>query len=184
MAGRTAYEAFRAHLDATTAVLGCISAGHFAVHRPAVIEVDETYAAVLNRRMPVRLRLASRAAIGFFAGETFRIRRADVPTHEPFIVEPIGYAYQFSTPNDFRELFAFHWTPEAAGAGERRFPHVHLRSSFVADTGPLNRETFGKLHFPTGQLTAADIVRFAITELNVVPLRPDWAAIIEGADGI
>lgn len=85
----------------------------------------------------------------------------------------MGYIYQVEAiRNELpAEVVAFHWHPEPEQLV--RFPHVHLGYG----AGDL-QHGLDKAHIPTGQLAIADIIRFAITELGVEPLRVDWEELL------
>ena len=52
------------------------------------------------------------------------------------------------------------------------WPHLHAYG--VNESVELH-----KLHAPTGTITAGSVVRFLIEDLNVLPRRPDWQAILD-----
>lgn len=86
-----------------------------------------------------------------------------------------GYSYQFYDP-DGSELIAWHWHP--AKPELPRFPHLHA----TIQAGGLQIER--KHHVPTGFVSAAAVIRFAIVELGVRPLRSDWDSVLEEAEQI
>jgi hypothetical protein len=69
-----------------------------------------------------------------------------------------------------RTIVAFHWHPE--GSGRVTWPHLHAYSTHES-------VELHKLHPPTGTITAGSVVRFLIEDLDVLPRRPDWQAILE-----
>jgi hypothetical protein len=105
--------------------------------------------------------------------QRFAYSRRDVP-QLLWSVQTIEYIHELSVVRDHRqvELIAFHWHPDP---GQRiRYPHAHLGYG----AGDL-RHGLDKAHIPTGRLTIADAVRFAITELGAEPLREDWDSILQ-----
>jgi hypothetical protein len=118
-----------------------------------------------QRVFGVPLRGSSDVAFSFMcwyritAAETGRLRW-DTPT--------VGYLYEF-TDVAGRELVAFHWHPDSRSP--ITFPHVHIG----ARIGDLD---LSKLHIPTGVLKLPQIIRFAIEEVGVEPLREDWRAAL------
>lgn len=133
---------------------------------------DQEHRLTLRRADAVRLRASVR--LDFFLSQTFRINPITADNCH-WDVEVSGYNYTFEVQRPHmapHELIAFHWHPDH---NQRvRFPHVHLGYG----AGEL-RHGLDKAHIPTGRLTIADIVRFAITELGVEPMRGDWAEILE-----
>jgi hypothetical protein len=77
--------------------------------------------------------------------------------------------YHYSIDHEGRELLAFHLHPHVERAPE---PHLHLRRDQL---GPV----LGGAHFPTAEMTPAGFVRFAIRELGIEPLRPDWQVALQ-----
>ena len=66
-------------------------------------------------------------------------------------------------------ILAFHWHPHS---GRVTWPHLHAYGA--NDAVELHR-----LHPPTGPIAAGSIVRFLIEDLDVVPRRQDWQAILD-----
>jgi hypothetical protein len=95
------------------------------------------------------------------------------PPDRGWIARPT--AYQFALiDGPGPELVAFHWHP--GGRSPVEFPHVHA---------PIRTDNFdlrGR-HVPTGLVPLAAVIRFAISELGLAPLRPDWAAVLEQLAG-
>ncbi|HUG16929.1 MAG TPA: hypothetical protein VMM78_18115 [Thermomicrobiales bacterium] len=48
----------------------------------------------------------------------------------------------------------------------------------IASTAPVRPTTFHRAHIPTGQVFIDDVVRFAIADLGVEPLRSDWDSVL------
>jgi hypothetical protein len=81
-----------------------------------------------------------------------------------------GYQYALYDADD-REILAYHWHPE--GSSHVTAPHLHLGAG--AEVG---RRDLASALPPTGQITLEDVLRFAITDLGVRPLRRDWSEIL------
>lgn len=71
------------------------------------------------------------------------------------------------------QLLSYHWHPE--GRSPITMPHLHLGASAV--TRPL----LATAHLPTGLITLIDVIRLAIQDFGVRPLRRDWAAVLDRA---
>jgi hypothetical protein len=71
-------------------------------------------------------------------------------------------------------LSAYHWHP--AGRSPIVLPHLHLG-------GDVARPKFTTVHLPTGRIALEEVLRFAITELDVRPLRGDWATVLSTSSG-
>jgi hypothetical protein len=73
-------------------------------------------------------------------------------------------------------LAAWHWHPGDRDADhDAPWPHLHAY-------GARNSLTLHKLHLPTGRVALEAVVRFLIGDLDVVPRRADWRAVLERAE--
>jgi hypothetical protein len=84
-----------------------------------------------------------------------------------------GYVYQFLDEANERELLAYHW--HARGASPIVWPHLHV-------PGPVAPIDLSRAHLPTGPASLPAVLRWAISDLGVRPLRPDWPAVLAAAD--
>ena len=73
---------------------------------------------------------------------------------------------------DDTEVFAYHWHPH--GQSLVTTPHLH-----VAARRPM--ADLSKIHFPTGIVPLAAVIRCLITEFGVEPLRSDWQDVLAEA---
>jgi hypothetical protein len=81
------------------------------------------------------------------------------------------WVYQVKN-SDQRELFAYHWHP--VGRSHVTAPHLHI-------SGRTEPAELGDVHFPTGPVTLADVVRLLIRDFQVRPRRADWSRILDAA---
>lgn len=81
-----------------------------------------------------------------------------------------GYVYQLHDQGG-RELIAFHWHPGQSHQPD--FAHLHVTT---VDQPPQIQR---KHHVPTGRVSLESVIRFAIQELGVRPLRPDWEQVLD-----
>ena len=51
-------------------------------------------------------------------------------------------------------------------------------SHLYQGAGALQHHLHKSAHLPTGRIALEDVVRCVITQLGVIPLRPDWEAIL------
>lgn len=85
------------------------------------------------------------------------------------VVAPVdGYRVEFGRA-DGRTMLAYHWHP--VGVSPVTWPHLHV-------SGSLAGIDLGKAHLPTGVVPLQDVLRFAIVDLGVEPLRDDWRAVL------
>jgi hypothetical protein len=81
--------------------------------------------------------------------------------------------HQFLYVDDERECIAYHW--HARGASPIVWPHLHVS----APAGPLD---LSRAHLPTGPVALSAVLRCAVGDLGVRPLRRDWAAVLVDAE--
>jgi hypothetical protein len=89
------------------------------------------------------------------------------------MVAPAGYIYQFLYAANERELLAYHW--HARGASPIIWPHLHV-------SAPLTPLDLTRGHLPTGPVSLPAVLRYAVADLGVRPLRQDWAATLAAAE--
>ena len=168
MAGRTPEEAVRSFLAPLAAVVNCVTAQGFVTRRPRQNERWRTAYfqdnfAILDRRtgQALKLELRHRYVIAVSEGE-----------RGPWTVSTAEYIYEIADKSD-EPIAAFHWHPTTAQAGDEvHWPHVHAY-------GARDTLTLHKLHLPTGRVSIEAVVRFLIEDLDVVPRRDDWSAILD-----
>lgn len=171
MPRNTPQSALRHYIQGLQAVVGCVTESRISVHERSFPQLDTTYPAVLNENNPVTL--AGLRPLTFSGGQEFRIVQDSNAANGPNRITTVKYWYQFALL-DGRKLLTFHWTPETTSPGQRTYPHLHVESSLLDPSGPFMPDTFSKLHIPTGPVSLAAIVRFAIEELGVTPIPRDW----------
>lgn len=99
----------------------------------------------------------------------------------PQRVEVISYFYQLSTQTG-GEIIAFHWAPATTDPDTVTFPHLHIGSAIVSGQTTIRPRDLHKAHVPTGIVSLAAVVRLAIAEFGVVPLRTDWDRVFRAAE--
>lgn len=114
-------------------------------------------------------------------------------------VETAAYYYSLRDVADpgavAREILAYHWHPDVRlGDGTLiSYPHLHVNRGAVrldiADglritpTSNLLRPDLAQAHLPTRRIALEDVIRLAIEQFGVEPLRPDWDATLLAARG-
>jgi hypothetical protein len=100
--------------------------------------------------------------------------RLDAPpaAERAWWVSTVGYEFRLSY-RDEHEILAYHWHP--AGNSPVVIPHLHIGGQ----TTPID---LSKAHLPTGHITLIAVLRLAIADLGVQPLRPDWGTILDEAE--
>jgi hypothetical protein len=79
-----------------------------------------------------------------------------------------GWIYEIRDHAD-SVVLAFHQHPTS---GRVTWPHLHAY-------GTNESVELHKLHPPTGTVTAGSVVRFLIEDLDVLPRRPNWQAVLD-----
>jgi hypothetical protein len=84
----------------------------------------------------------------------------------------LEYIYAFSLPGrDNHPFLAYHWHPSVP---DIPYPHLHV-GIMSMESSPLTPRT----HVPTGLVALEQVLRLAITQFGVQPLRDDWARILD-----
>jgi hypothetical protein len=78
-------------------------------------------------------------------------------------VSTAEYIYEL-LDEDARRVIAYHWHP--VGRSAATWPHVHLPKGTPFD--------LAQAHAPTGRISIEAVLRFAIQDLGVEPLRRNW----------
>lgn len=173
---RTPNEAYERYIEPLRDALGCITAERLAMSERASRVVEKLYPVFLNKLTPVPLRGGT--PLLFRMGQEIKI--VDVGNDEPggrYRIRTLRYLYAFST-TERKELLAFHWHPQEEG-GAIPFSHLHIGAALTGEHPPLRPETLHKAHIPTGRVSLESVVRLAITEFGVVPLRANWEGILQ-----
>ena len=92
------------------------------------------------------------------------------PAGEGWQVRDGAYFYAIETQGG-SELLAYHWHPR--GRSPIVAPHLHVGADIQ-----IGQRLLSKVHLPTGAIRLQDVIRLAITELDVEPLRDDWEQVL------
>jgi len=100
------------------------------------------------------------------------------PGRPAYRVHLVGYSYTFTLLDQNkketgRELFVFHWHPEAYSRSNYSAPHLH-----IGQRANSPHPEFRRVHVPTGRVDLTSIITFAVTQLNTEPKRTDWQTIL------
>jgi hypothetical protein len=120
-----------------------------------------------------------------FFGLTLQFRIAAPASDDESLYRFLIEDYEYKVLDSRRrELFVFHWHP--ASVSEATWPHVHV-GSVAVDAAAEGMEAgfyerFSRLHIPTEMLAIEQVVRFLLTELDVSPLRADWAEVLHAGE--
>lgn len=173
MAGRTPHEAVQNFLQPLSLALSCVTRDVLNNSPGRGRRWDPNggpYKAVLADGGPVKL--AGGSGLTLSVIHHFRIVESE-GDRGPWKVSSAAYFYTLEDEAG-REVVAYHWHP--AQRSRVTAPHMHLG----AGAGAL-RDEFHRAHLPTGRVSLEDVLRLAISEFAVKPLRPDWETILDDA---
>ena len=164
MAGRTVAEAVDAFFHPQQRIVSCVTRATLIgrVYRDPAIPTMMT----IDRGVQ---RLGRFGALGLGLRHWYVVERlADTG----WSVRTTGYGYTLLHGMEL-EFIACHWHPAARRAVT--YPHLHVGGV----TLPVN---LSKAHLATGHVTLAAVVRMAIAELGVEPLRRDWQDVLRAEE--
>jgi hypothetical protein len=174
VSARQRRESVRAHHDAVKRLLSCVVQTHITTQAPlpATAEVfPDALALVLFNGAPAALQ--GTIPLLLDVSQHFRVVIIDAP--RSIRVEVISYIYTVMTL-DRIELVSYQWHPH--GEGDTDFPHVHIGPAMSRHDSVVRPGEAHKIHLPTSEVSLADVLRLAITELGVEPRRKDWETIL------
>jgi len=171
VAGRTPVEATHAFIEPLRRALACVWVGHIST--TGYDKRPEPHSLTLNRGESVPLKCTDGSSLGFRVTMKFEHAEAE-GDHGPWTVRTIEYIYVFEGA-DGEEFLSYHWHPSVEGIP---YPHLHVERA-GNDSPPLTRRT----HVPTGRIAIEQVLRLAITQFGVQPLREDWAETLAQAHG-
>lgn len=165
VAVRPPAEAVRTFVGAFQLVCSCLTVARFKPegYRP----IDLPYRGDLQDGEPVTLVGSSLRLLALL-----RYRIVPAPsTPSAWMVRLAAYDYELLDSAN-REVVAYQWHPQ--GRGPVTWPHMHLGPAAGDLWRPVSRA-----HFPTGAVLISDVLRLAIREFGVPPLRADWEAVLQ-----
>lgn len=86
-----------------------------------------------------------------------------------------GYAFTLLDRSE-HEICVYHWHPE--GNSHIKTPHLHIGRGATGNVTTFGPRGLNRVHFPTGKIDLADVLRLAITEFGVEPRRQDWEQVL------
>jgi hypothetical protein len=159
---RRAIEAFRLGLQRAVAA---VSSDVLVTHPDRFVLANQPSPLGRDRAFALSLRL-------FYSLAAVSGRSAQVA------VRTVGYSVVF-LDRDGRDLIAYQWHPN--GRSPVVWPHLHLGSRLLR---PELERPFGGAHLPTERVAVTAVLRAAVEDLGVQPLREDWRERFAAADVI
>jgi hypothetical protein len=165
------HQAYERYAEALKGVLTCIAAdAHFVSNVHAKPEVPLQFAFTHN---PARL---NRSPYGLFLIQKIKVIPDD-KQEGCWRVKTLAYEYNIERWDDHQEIVCFHW--EGAESANPN-PHIHIGFAATDESLPIGP----KHHIPSGRVAIEDVVRFAIEEVGVQPVKGTWHSIVESAKGL
>ena len=115
---------------------------------------------------PIPLR--GRHQLGLSVLLSYDVERAAGGSRRQWSARLGGHAFELEDALG-RTVVAYHWHP--AGKSPVATPHLHLG-------GTIGDIDLSRAHLPTGIVSLPEFLAFAIRDLGVQPLRPDWPEIL------
>jgi len=168
LSGRTPHEAVRSFLAPLKAVLGCITSEGFVARGPRAAGIQQV--AQFQNGFAILIR-GTGQTLSFELYHRYVVRQVE-GGRGPWTASTAEYIYDVRNHHRNR-IAAWHWHPSTRqGDDQAPGPHIHAY-------GAHETLTLHKLHLPTGRVSIEAVVRFLIEDLDVVPLRDDWRAILD-----
>jgi hypothetical protein len=167
MTGRTPDEAAGAFRDTVQRALSCVTRNVVFLTRNSGTPRPFLHDLLLSGD-PAPLPGSGRTALSVRYRFTLVAER---PARRPWQARTVAYYYTLSDV-DGPEILGYHWHPE--GMSHETAAHLHLGAALK-----LGRTGMMKAHLPTGHVQLPYILRLAIRDLGVRPLRSDWSEILD-----
>jgi hypothetical protein len=95
-----------------------------------------------------------------------------------------GYIYELLGGGDGAIFVAYHWHP--IEGVEVDHPHLHIGRQFAHRQLPPEVRSWAdrlvRSHLPTEPVVLPTVLRYAIVELGIEPLRGDWREVLDEAE--
>ena len=170
MAGRSPAEAVANFLAPLQRAVSCVTPAVLDVHGGYHV-AEAPHALTLGVEAPVQMRGPGELALR--VTHHYRIIEAE-GARGPWKASSVGYLYALDDAQS-REVLAYHWHPE--GRGGKAHPHLHLGEGAL-----IGHERLKGAHLATGRVALESLLRCAIAELGVEPLREDWREVLDASE--
>jgi len=119
---------------------------------------------MLGVETPVSLRCSYREPVQIRVTHGYRVVDTRRPGDDRYKVSSTRYYY--TVERDQSELLSFQWHPK--DAGERVYPHIHLRAELHAAGGLTD------VYIPTGRVPLERFLWMLLQDFHVEPNAKDW----------
>lgn len=165
MTSRTPHEAAQEYLRFRQRSVSCVSRS--VITTRAYYGPEPFEQLTLGSGDPVPLRNP-----GQFSLRVSQTYRSGNLTSEISAYRVVVLAYMYALHDQSgSEVLSFHWHPR--GRSPVTYPHFHLGAG-----ARVGRPELQGCHIPTGMIALEQVIRLAIEELGVEPLRDDWSDVL------
>lgn len=144
------------------------------VKRDGYWPAEAPHAVTLRSGQPVALR----GDVGLHLRVTQHYRIIEDPElgeRGPFKCSTTAYWYSLENEQE-SEILAYQWHPD--GSSAITWPHLH-----IGEAGHVGWPHLREAHLPTGRVALEEVLRLAIHEFAVEPLRNDWEEVLARTKG-
>ncbi len=174
--GRTPFEAYSLFIEPLNDALQCVTNHRLIIQSPFTLRLNTEYSAPLADFDLVPLR--GNLDVKLRAGHVLRIVESETSEKRTrYTAKTIEYYYEYRIAE--QEILAFHWKPESRVPEVVSYPHLHVGRALLAGQQVIRPGDFHKVIIPTGSVSLESVLRLAITEFGVRPLRANWEEIFE-----
>lgn len=171
MPGRTPHDAVAVFLEPIREAISCLGRAKLTVSPGGRGTLGQTHLLTVNAGEPMALPGGLTLDLNLHY-EIVRISRAGV---QPFRVTTRAYLHTIAKPGA-SEIISAHWHP--TGNSGRTEPHWHVGAAALVEDGVFSP----RAHIPSPRVSCEAMVRLAIEQLDVRPVRQDWDAVLESGE--
>lgn len=165
MAGKTAQEAVQNFLTPIQQAISCVTPSVLLVSGGYYVRA-EPHLALIGDGAPVELQGESNVSL--VVRHHYRIVEDSGP-RGPWKVSTVGYLYSLKDSVHDQDIISYHWHPYTPPS----YPHFHLGAG-----ASIGRPEIVKAHLPTGRIALENVLRLALNDFHVTPLKKDWQEIL------
>ncbi len=156
MSGGTPREAVEAFLRPLSQEISCVTPSILNV-RGGYHPSEKPHSIIIGGGLPIRL--AGPARLNLRLVHHYKIV-GNLDRRRTWNIVTVGYFYALDNSNE-KEIIAYRWHPDGQSP-------IRFRICTFVQEPPVN-----------WKIWLRPLLRFAVTDFHVEPLRPDWAALLE-----
>lgn len=165
----TAYEAVSQYRETFQRIISCFTSKTVKLDvKGGYYPADDPYPLTCNEGLPFRL--AGPWGVHLLLRQSYCIV-SDPNERNSYRVSTVEYSYGLRQ-SDGSGIVRYDWHPETTPA--QTYPHLHVEAVRGFDQLAISERT----HLRTGRVAIEDILRMAVEEFGVTPVRDDWEAVL------